>query len=260
MTQSGFATGAPCWFDVTSPDIPATAAFYSELFGWKADDLGPEAGHYTILSQDGAPVAGIAPATAPDGSTAPPMWTTYFAVPDAETTVRAAREAGAQVYLEPTDVFGQLTFAVLGDPAGAMYAVAQLVTHPGTARWAEVNNPCWVEYAATGAPADAMAHYARVLGWRHQTAAWETDTVAPYQALAPGAGGREFGGAHAATEGEPAPSWSVTLRVEDCDALAERAVALGGSVVTAAADMPGPSRVGALADPAGATFATMSFG
>ncbi|SLI13441.1 Uncharacterised protein [Mycobacteroides abscessus subsp. abscessus] len=31
-------------------------------------------------------------------------------------------------------------------------------------------------------------------------------------------------------------------------------------MVTAAADMPGPSRVGALADPAGATFATMSFG
>ncbi len=61
MTQSGFATGAPCWFDVTSPDIPATAAFYSELFGWKADDLGPEAGHYTILSQDGAPVAGKGP-------------------------------------------------------------------------------------------------------------------------------------------------------------------------------------------------------
>ncbi|WP_280194898.1 hypothetical protein [Nocardia farcinica] len=73
MTQSGFATGAPCWFDVTSPDIPATAAFYSELFGWKADDLGPEAGHYTILSQDGAPVAGKAPPPPPPRATPPPV-------------------------------------------------------------------------------------------------------------------------------------------------------------------------------------------
>uniref|UniRef100_UPI00313EB15B VOC family protein n=1 Tax=Nocardia farcinica TaxID=37329 RepID=UPI00313EB15B len=81
MTQSGFATGAPCWFDVTSPDIPATAAFYSELFGWKADDLGPEAGHYTILSQDGAPVAGIAPPPPPPRRPPPPQWGAEIARP-----------------------------------------------------------------------------------------------------------------------------------------------------------------------------------
>ncbi|HLS77042.1 MAG TPA: VOC family protein [Nocardia sp.] len=257
---SAFAPGAPCWFDVTARDISAAAAFYSGVFGWEATDLGAEAGHYTILHQGGVPVAGIAPATAPDGSTAPPVWTVYFRVEDIDAAVATAAEAGARVELAPVDVFGQLRFAVLADPAGATYALVQLITHPGTARWAEPDNPCWVEYAATGSPAAAMAHYRTVLGWRHADAAWETATDNPYQALAPGTGGREFGGAHAAEADEPAPFWSVTLRVDDCDKTAARAVELGGRVVRAAQAMPGPSRVGALADPAGAVFATMSFG
>ncbi|MBF6353395.1 VOC family protein [Nocardia higoensis] len=257
---SAFAPGTPCWFDVTAPDIPAAAAFYTGVFGWQAEDLGPEAGHYTILHQDGAPVAGIAPATAPDGGTAPPVWTVYFAVEDIDATVAAAGSAGARVDLEPVDVFGRLRFAVLTDPAGATYALAQLLTHPGSANWAEQDNPCWVEYAATGSPADAMAHYRTVLGWQHANAAWETATVNPYQALAPSTGGREFGGAHIAAEGEPAPFWSVTFRVEDSDKAAACAVELGGSIVEPAKDLPGPSRVGVVADPAGATFATMSFG
>ena len=78
--------------------------------------------------------------------------------------------------------------------------------------------------------------------------------------MSPGSGGGEFGGAHAAEAGEPAPFWSVTLRVADCDAIAARAVELGGSVVAPATDLPGPSRLAVLADPAGGVFATMSFG
>ncbi|WP_040796239.1 VOC family protein [Nocardia higoensis] len=258
---SAFAPGAPCWFDVTAPDVAAAAAFYAGVFGWQAQDLGPDAGHYTILHQDGIPVAGIAPATAPDGSTAPPVWTVYFRVEDIDAAVAAAGAAGARVELAPVDVFGQLRFAVLTDPSGASYALAQLITHPGTANWAEPNNPCWVEYAATGSPAEAMTHYRTVLGWRHANAAWETATVNPYQALAPGAGGREFGGAHAAREdGSAAPFWSVTFRVDDSDKTAARAIELGGAIVEPAQDMPGPSRVGVVADPAGAIFSTMSFG
>lgn len=257
---SAFAPGTPCWFDVTAPDIATAAAFYTSVFGWQAQDLGPEAGHYTILHQDGTAVAGIAPATAPDGSTAPAVWTVYFAVDDIDAAVATARSAGARVELAPVDVFGQLRFAVLTDPAGATYAIAQLITHPGTAKWMQENNPCWVEYAASGSPAAAMAHYRTALGWRHATAAWETATVDPYQALAPGEDGREFGGAHAAADGEPAPFWSVTFRVDDCDKVAARVAELGGSIIEPAQDQPGPSRGGVLADPAGAVFATMSFG
>lgn len=254
-----FAPGVPCWFDVTAPDIPAAADFYRGLFGWTAEDTGPESGHYTVLKQNGAQVAGIASTTNPDGSTKPALWLPYFAVENASATAATARDAGATVYVEPTDVFGQLEFAILADPDGAGYGICRLKSHPGTERWGEIGNPCWVEYAATGAPADAMAHYAKVLGLTYRNAGWETAVVNPYQALSV-EGGHEFGGAHAAQPGEPAPFWSMTIHVADADAIAARAVELGGSVVQEPQDMPGPSRIGVIADPAGAAFALMAFG
>ncbi|MCU1641248.1 MAG: Anthracycline biosynthesis protein DnrV [Nocardia sp.] len=257
---SDFTPGAPRWFDVTAPDIPATADFYCALFGWTARDTGAEAGHYTLLLQDGAHVAGVVSAATPDGGTKPAIWLPYFTVADAKATTATAVEAGAGVFIEPTDVFGQLEFAILTDPDGAPYGISHPITRPGTERWGEENNPVWVEYTAARAPAEAMAHYATVLGWNYGNAGWETATVNPYQALSPGSGGREFGGAHIAASGEPAPFWSTTIRVADADAIAARAVELGGSIVQEPQDMPGPSKVGAIADPAGATLGLMAFG
>ncbi|GAB2529988.1 VOC family protein [Nocardia heshunensis] len=251
--------GTPRWFDVSAPDIAATADFYTALFGWTATDLGPEAGHYTVLSQDDAQVAGIVSAENPDGTVKPAVWLPYFAVPDTKSTVTAAVEAGAQVFVPPTDVFGRLEFAILTDPDGAPYGVSQPFTDPGTERWAQVNNPTWVQYAAVRTPADAMAHYAEVLGLTYRNAAWETATENAYQALsAPGTG--EFGGAHRAAPGEPAPFWSLVIRVADADAIAERAVTLGGKIVQEPHDNPGPSRLAVLADPAGAVFSIMYVG
>ncbi|WP_024804725.1 VOC family protein [Nocardia sp. BMG51109] len=257
---SGFAPGAPCWFDVTQPDIAAAADFYTGLFGWTAQDTGAEMGHYTLLHQDGAQVAGIASARTPDDEVKPALWLPYFAAADVRGAVRAATATGGTAFGEFTEVPGQLEFATLTDPDGAAYGVAHLTGNPGTERWAQPNNPCWVQYTATGAPADAMAHYASVLGWTYRNAAWETATDKPYQALTTGAGGGEFGGAATAAPGEPAPFWGMTIHVPDCDATAARATALGGKVVSEPVDLPGPSRVAVIADPAGATLALMAFG
>ncbi|MFF0490424.1 VOC family protein [Nocardia sp. NPDC004068] len=255
-----FAVGAPCWFDVTAPDIEAAAAFYGELFGWSARLADPAQGNYAVLTQDGARVAGIACATAPDGGVKPSAWLPYFSVADLGPTVAAATADGATVLAERVEIPGELEFAILADPAGAAYGLSRLDAHPGTERFGAPGNPVWVQYTATGAPADAMAHYARVLGWIHRDAAWETSVDKPYQALTTSAGGREFGGAAAARPGEPAPAWAVTFHVTDCDATAARAVDLGGTIVQAPHDNPGPSRLAVLADPNGASFALMAFG
>jgi hypothetical protein len=53
-------------------------------------------------------------------------------------------------------------------------------------------------------------------------------------------------------EGTPS-HWSVYFEVDDIDATAERAVALGGSVVTAPQDTP-HGRLATLTDTAGAYF------
>ncbi|WP_280319409.1 VOC family protein [Nocardia wallacei] len=254
---SGFTQGAPCWFEITTSDVAAAADFYTGLFGWTAVDTGPQTRHYTVLCQDDARVAGIAAAETPGDEAS---WLPYFSVPDVRATVAAAKAAGGSAFCEFAEIPGQLEFAVLADPDGAAYGVSHLTGHPGTQRWSQPNNPCWVQYTATGAPADAMAHYAATLGWTYRNAAWETSTDKPYQALTTASGEGEFGGAAAAQPGEPAPFWALTVRVPDCDATVARTTDLGGKVISEPADMPGPSRIAVIADPAGAAVALMSFG
>ncbi|PSK28917.1 VOC family protein [Nocardia seriolae] len=251
--------GTPRWFDVTAPDIAASAEFYTALFGWTARDLGLEAGHYTLLFQDDAQVAGIMSAENPDGTAEPAIWLPYFTVADTGASVAAAVDAGAGVLMPPTDVFGRLEFAVLADPDGAPYGVSRSITDPGTERWGQVGNPMWIDYAAARTPSEAMAHYAKALGWTYRNAGWETATENPYQALSTPATG-EFGGVRRAAPGEPAPRWSLVVRVADADAVAARAVELGGTIVTEPADGPGPARTAVLADPAGAVFSIMFVG
>ena len=259
MTPS-FVPGAPCWFDVTSPDIEVSAQFYRDLFGWSPTDTGPAHANYTLLHQDSAPVAGITTAATPDGGTEPARWLPYFAVADVSGTIETAVADGAAVVTAATTVPDRLEFALLADPDGAPYGIARLIAHPGTERWSQPNNPCWVQYAAPGAPAGAMAHYSLVLGWHYTDAAWETSTEAPYQALSTEAGEREFGGAARAQPGEPAPAWELTIHVPDCDAAAARAVELGGALIRPPHDNPGPSRLAVIADPVGASLALMAFG
>jgi predicted enzyme related to lactoylglutathione lyase len=68
--------GVPSWVDIGTQDPSTGVRFYSELFGWEGQDMGEEAGHYTIVTKDGKQVAAISPAQDPG----PPRWTTYINV------------------------------------------------------------------------------------------------------------------------------------------------------------------------------------
>lgn len=115
--------GTPSWVDVTGPDVGALAGFYSSLFGWDAQDQGEEAGHYTMFSVGGRPVAAASPAQ--PGSEAPPAWLTYITVDDADVTAKRAAELGGTVSVEPFDLPVGRT-AILNDPAGAVFSVIDL--------------------------------------------------------------------------------------------------------------------------------------
>ena len=58
-TTTALAVGTPIWVDLGSSDPQASARFYGQLFGWQAEDLGEEVGHYTMFSQDGKRVAAV---------------------------------------------------------------------------------------------------------------------------------------------------------------------------------------------------------
>ncbi len=103
MTQvTQYAPGTPSYVDVSSPDVDAAAAFYAALFGWECVEAGPpeQSGGYRMFESDRRTVAGIGPVP----EDAPPAWTTYVTVADADAAAAAAQAAGGRVLLEPTDV------------------------------------------------------------------------------------------------------------------------------------------------------------
>ena len=53
------ATGAPCWIDLSTPDVDRANDFYGTVFGWTFESAGPEYGGYVNASKAGHPVAGL---------------------------------------------------------------------------------------------------------------------------------------------------------------------------------------------------------
>ena len=162
----------------------------------------------------------------------------------ADAAAEQVRQAGGAVLSEPFDVFDAGRMAVCGDPEGAgarafygdvfgwttleMEGGFTAWTLPGYGDFLETINPGTRERnAALGAPAgfaDVVATLA-VLGDD------QPDTPA---------------------------HWGVTFGVENADAAAERAAALGGTVVAGPFDAPWVRTV-VIVDPQGATFVASQF-
>jgi uncharacterized protein len=236
--------GVPSWVDIGTTDLEAGLAFYSELFGWTGQDLGEEAGHYTIVSKNGKQVAAMS--TAQDSG--PPRWTTYVNVDSADDVAKKAEAAGGTVVMPPMDVMSAGRMAIFQDTTGAFIAVwqpddhigADLVNEPGTLVWEELS---------TSDLAKSKEFYSAVFGWGFGG----SDEYAEAQV-----NGRTVAGVMPRPAEMPAEvpdHWLVYFGAEDVEADAKRATDLGATVVVPPTDIPGTGRFAVLMDPQGAAFA-----
>jgi uncharacterized protein len=236
--------GVPSWVDIGSPDPQGALNFYGELLGWEGQDMGEEAGHYTIASKDGKQVAAISPAQDPG----PPRWNTYVNVDDLDAVAKKAETAGGTVIMPPMDVMTAGRMAVFSDTTGAVIAAwqpgdhlgAQLVNEPGAFTWSEL---------ATSDLAKSKAFYSEVFGWGWGGA----DEYAEAQV-----GGRTIGGVMPRPPDMPAEvpdNWLVYFATADVDADAKRATDLGATVIVPPTDIPNTGRFAVFLDPQGAAFA-----
>ncbi len=111
------------WHELVTSDYKGALQFYSELFGWKADeamDMG-DAGIYQIYGHGGAPLGGMfnKPAEMPG----PPMWLYYISVKDVKDSVEKVKALGGQVVNGPMEVPGGDLIAQCFDPQGAFFAL-----------------------------------------------------------------------------------------------------------------------------------------
>lgn len=236
--------GVPSWVDIGTPNPQSALAFYGDLLGWEGQDMGEEAGHYTIVSRDGKQVAAISPAQDPG----PPRWTTYVNVDDVDAVTKKAAAAGGSVIVAPMDVMTAGRMAIIADTTGAVIALwqpkdhigAQLVNEPGAFTWSELS---------TSDLAKSKAFYSEVFGWGWGGA----DEYAEAQV-----GGRTIGGVMPRPPDMPAEvpdSWLVYFATADLDGDAKKAADMGATVIVPPTDIPNTGRFAVLLDPQGAAFA-----
>jgi predicted enzyme related to lactoylglutathione lyase len=111
--------GALSWNDLISPDVPASAQFYGDLFDWKIEEIPGAEGQYWSIANGGRPNGGMMPM--PPGTH--PAWNLYFAVDDVDATAARARELGGATIMGPDDVPNGGRFAVIRDPQNAVFSV-----------------------------------------------------------------------------------------------------------------------------------------
>ena len=56
---TAYPNGIFCWVDLSTSDFEGAKAFYSQLFGWEADDPPPDGPRYANFRLDGLTVAGM---------------------------------------------------------------------------------------------------------------------------------------------------------------------------------------------------------
>lgn len=249
-----YAQGTPNYVDVMTPDQQATAAFYSQLFGWELSEepLGDDGGVYITASIDGDPVAGIS-GQMPELAGHPAFWNVYLAVDDVDATTAKVVPAGGTVDAGPFDVMEHGRMSAIQDPTGARVNLWQAKAHVGTARANEPGTPIWNE-VTTPDIAAATAFYTEVLGMGAEAMDMEGG---PYTVLSNADGAQVGGAMNPQAEGIP-PHWNVYFNVTDVDATIARVQELGGTVVAPAFDIPTIGRLAVLSDPQGAMFSLMA--
>lgn len=263
--RDGYEPGVPCWIDTWQPDTEAAVTFYTELFGWEAEDTMPPGtpGQHFMCRLRGRDVAAIAsrPESSPADEAA---WGTYVWVDSVDDTVAKVEAAGGRVVIEPFDALDGGRISVLADPAGAVLGFwrpgahkgAQLVNEPGAWSMSALN---------TRDPEGAKAFYGTVFGWRTETVDLDATELTMWR-LRGYVGGQPLQPVPrdvvatmlpigADVPDDVPPRWSVDFWVGDVDRTAERAAELGGQVETAPYDIPSAGlRQALLADPHGARF------
>jgi predicted enzyme related to lactoylglutathione lyase len=246
--------GTFSWVDLAAHDVDAAERYYTQLFGWTAERMpfGPEPDDVYIMlrknGRDAAAMYAMDPTQKAQGM--PSAWLSYVTVESADETAARARMIGGTVLADAFDVMDTGRMALIGDPAGAMFAAWEPKRHIGAGVRDEAGALCWNELATRDMDR-AAEFYGSLFGWAPMP--FEASPV-PYTMMMNG--DAPVGGIFtmpAEMEGMP-PHWAPYFAVDDTDETLRRSDALGGTTVMPPDEIPGVGRLAGLRDPQGGIF------
>jgi len=252
MTE--YRPGTFSWVDLAAHDVEVAERFYTQLFGWTADRMrfGPaESDVYVMLRKDGHDAAALyAMDPTQKAQGLPSAWLSYVTVQSADETAARARVLGGTVLADAFEVMDVGRMALIGDPAGAMFAAWEPGRHVGAGIVGEPGSLCWNELATRDMPR-AVEFYGGLFGWAGVPFAHSPQ---PYTMMMNG--DEQVGGIyamHKQMEGMP-PHWAPYFAVDDTDDTVRRAQEAGATVMMPPQDLPDVGRFAMLRDPQGAWF------
>jgi predicted enzyme related to lactoylglutathione lyase len=141
--------------------------------------------------------------------------------------------------------------AVVADPSGAMFCLWQAKKHIGAGRAGDPGSFCWFELATRDTKA-CTAFYTKLFGWTSEEMSMGDMHYTVFME-----GKERRGGMMPMMKDAPPamPSnWTVYFAVENCDATAKKAAAMGAKTLVPPTDIPNTGRFAIFMDPQGAVF------
>ena len=112
--------GALSLNQLNTTDPEAAKRFYTDLFGWRFEEMQGGPGPYSGIYRGERVNGGMMPL--PPGQPAPPHWLVYFGIDDIDAAAEKIASSGGRVFVEKMDVPGG-QILVAQDPQGATFAL-----------------------------------------------------------------------------------------------------------------------------------------
>jgi len=109
--------------ELETTDVAKAKTFYGKLFDWKLEDVQMGDGMtYTMIGVGDGTGGGMMKNPMPNPQS---MWLSYVLVDDIRAATQKARELGATVCKDVTEVMGMGWLSIFIDPTGAMLGLWQ---------------------------------------------------------------------------------------------------------------------------------------
>jgi predicted enzyme related to lactoylglutathione lyase len=246
--------GKVVWADLFTANPDGATKFYCGLLGWTAAALDQKGKSYTVFSNDGKPVAGLAPRSVATANH-PSRWIGYFAVTDIAASLDAATKAGGTVRAPARNFPARGSQAIVADRDDIPFGLLQsssgdapdVERKPGDWNWFEL-------YVKSPKASADFYHSAIGLDVSPET---NSDRKSDFVLSS---AGEARGGIAPLPDGEDAkPSWLGVIRVADLDKTLAKVPGLGGEVLVAPHEVEYGSRFAIILDSTGGTVGLVQY-
>jgi uncharacterized protein len=243
------------WADLFTTDPEAATKFYCGLFGWTANVIKQENKTYTVFSNGGKPVAGLAPRP-PSNTKRASRWIGYIAVTHITPTLALVPIGGGQVRAPARDFPDRGFQAIIADNEGCAIGLLQSASGDTPDEEPKPGEWNWFELYVKD-PQAVSVFYGQVFGYK---VAPDNRTARKNDFLLSTDDNPRAGIAPLPAEGDDAsPGWLGVIRVANLDATLTRVPSLGGEVLVKPRPVAYESRFAIIADSTGGTVGLVEY-